>query len=86
MINITVKSLTSYDDWYRREHISLYRKYGKCILVIDSNTFEVVKVYKLTEVRQSLEFSLHGNYIHQYCKETICGITEFAPSISCSSL
>lgn len=61
--------------------MSLFRRYGKSILIIDSDSHRVVKVFKVSEIRQSLEFCENGRYIHQYCKETICGVTEVITSI-----
>lgn len=86
MVTITIRKTSAYEDWYNREHLTLYRKYGKSILIINRDTFNIEKVFKLSEVRASIEFASNGLFIHQYCKETVCGETEFVPSICCPGI
>ena len=65
-----------YRQWYKDKRPDLYSKYGKSILAIDGRTRKIVKVFKPTEITESINFCVTNHYIHQHCDSVFYGVTE----------
>ena len=65
-----------YRDWYIGKRTQLYAKYGKSILAIDRGTHRIKRVFKYSEINESLVFCTKNHLVHQVCDSVFYGETE----------